>query len=263
MGSVYEYTPSVYALQNDPANPHYPIFKSEVATFCDEVNDAAQRVINRSTHFTINDFIPKLKFRFFGAFSSTTINGERRDSDEMDGAGRAFSVVAGGLVAAVASFVFGSFYNDYQEACIRLERCENFRENFPEVWQIHHHEHIKDIKLVADSEEKIAKAEKRSAMINMALTIGVIAAGAILIVAGLFASIPLALGAVVLMVTICIVAMAKFGMNFFDKMPARRCTTVEAAINRLKAARDPYRIQRSYGGYTSYMYGSGAYVPRT
>lgn len=234
--NIYRSTPSIYASQNEPINNDYPLFKTEIADFCEEVNDTAQAVINKSGHISVNDFIPKIKFSIFGIFSGSSNQGDDKDSDKMDGPGRAMAIIAGGIVAGIASFVFGSFYSDYQEAALRLEDCESMRMQFPDVWQIRNDGNVKDVKFIIDAEIKAAESQRRSAIINMALTVSVIATGVMLVVAGVFAYIPLAIGAAVFGISVCVFALAKFGMNYFDKKSVRQAKAVVAAIERLKEA---------------------------
>lgn len=242
------FQPPIYATAYDQPLGDYPVFSSEIGSFCEEVDAVADSVIHRSRDFSINDFIPKIKVRMFAVFGI----GGGRQSNQMDGAGRAVTIVFGGLVAAISAFIFGSFYSDYQEACLRQDRCAGFKERFGCVWAIRGHEHINHIKAVVDGELKMALSEKRSAQVNIALVVGVIASSALLVVAGLFASTPLALGATAGIVTGIVLAMMKFGINFFDRTPIREAEKIQKSITKLKDAQgplstsaDPFPIQKS------------------
>lgn len=220
-------------------NQDYPLLCETVNDFCVHVERVAiSKIEVEQQAFSINNFIPKIKFKFFGAFTRVNIGNDGRSQNEMDGGERAMSILFGGIIAGVSSFIFGSFYSDYKDASQRLESCKEIRKRYPEIWELktEHHVALKEIHKI---ESKLASEAKRSSMINMALAISAIASGALLVIAGLFASLTLALIGIGLIATICVVAMAKFGINHFDHSTKDKSRLLLTELDKLSTKNQP------------------------
>lgn len=226
--------PSIYSERPGAADEDFSPFVKEVTDFCKEVDTLAQDVMARANkRFTINNFIPKIKLNMFAVFIPAK---DAENGGEMDGATRALAVFCGGIASVVAAFIFGSFFLDFQDATARVNNCKDLREQFSDVWEIKGNSHVDDLSFIIEAEELAARQEQRRALLNMALSVAVIASSILIVAGGIFGCAPVALVGVAAIVLLCSVAMIKFGINFFARQPARDARKIAEAINRLKEA---------------------------
>lgn len=209
-------------------------YLAEVKARSENTRNSLEREISFADFFSFK-FKQKLIVFFFG---STRESGQE-DNGKMSSIQKGLSQVAGAVVLLVSTFFFVKNIRSIQHANARIKECEEIQRTCPEIWEINRENtpENKDLRVTAKSlrdiinnELILAKKAKQNAWINIAVTISFFSTGVLIVVGGVFGSVPAVLAGAGLFVVLCVFAAAKFTYTHIDRDKLKCAKDILAAM---------------------------------
>jgi hypothetical protein len=247
--------PAIYHTTTTPGNSNFPLFNKKVGDFLWHAEEVAQALHNPTSpaggpsggtaqHVTN---IGKVKIGnsykglFFNCFNtSNNTRGNRRSDDEMDPMTRVLIFALSAVVGGYALYKMGQWYHQAREAQEELDDLRRFAKELKPIKNTYPlNSHIQEISQVIDREKQIFLRIKQRSIVNLCITVSVVAAASFAILGALANSIPLVIIGAAIIVISGGGLLLKWGFEHHDRRPGKDAQAIQSAIAILKGATIP------------------------